>query len=331
MGSSSRRLWLLALTGLLIALAFPFIYPLATDTLQESRLPEESSLPELMARAVALFNDSLRVIESSYRPGGIEVANASIYSEEAMNVSSKLLEEAAVFLGVIEDNTLVAAATEYARLAEAASLVYSGSMEASRVYTGLSRALSYLANCMVDEALREWNDVKPGYAVVENSLVSSLNTLAELNTSNLLSEDHKKLAGDGMEVQQKALRALGEAGELLMLAEKYRDLLESLCSASGQVNFSVLPQFQNQLSQVRPEQAGNLAYEVQSAVNALRSLINNALQQTGSQAAGGASEATGMGGGGTGMDGQGQGQIGESEGRGGGGSGAGRGEPPSDD
>ncbi|MEB3859949.1 MAG: hypothetical protein LRS43_01925 [Desulfurococcales archaeon] len=315
----------LLLVAVALALIFPFIFPLVSETMQERREPGEGSPPELMAKAVSVFNMSLDVIARSFRPGGAELANATVYAEEASNISMELRRIVETFpRDLLEYNDLVLAALEYSKLAEAASPVYSSAALAPRVYSGLERSLESLAKCMVGEALDEWDKIRGDYEEVLEALRGSMDTLKEVNASRLLSDEHRNLTSAGTEAYGKALGALSEAGALLLLAEKYRSLLELLCNGSlSQLDPSDLSQALRELSGIDPSMAGSLAYETQKAQDTIEDAIRGALQRGGAQE------------GDTGMNpgsGWSVGEAAESSASGQTpGGGAGRGEPPSDD
>jgi hypothetical protein len=254
-------LWLLILLGLLA----PFIASFMPFRHAES---EEPDLAELMAKAAMYANQSLhgitRVLDllspGIDDPQGL-AASAYRVSKLLEAESHKIIESG--FSGLIRRALL-----SYSNMSMASAYALPSLDKLHIILLNLSRALSLVEECKIDEAISLYKSLQGEVSDVKQNLTTALEHSVIVDLDSLLSLDHKDIALNLTKKLREAVLVLREAERFFTIIEQYRDSINKLCGG-GNISKSEAESLAKDLMGINPRQAGPLAYNEASAARSI--------------------------------------------------------------
>lgn len=254
-------LWLLILLGLLA----PFIASFMPSRHAESKEPD---LAELMAEAATYANQSLhgitRVLDL-LSPGIDDPQGLAASAYEASKLleaeSHKIMESG--FSGLVRRALL-----SYSNMSMASAYALPSLDRLHVILLNLSRALSLVEECKIDEALSLYKSLQGEISDVKQNLTIALRHSVIVDPDSLLSLDHKDIALNLTGKLREALLVLREAEKFFTIIEQYKDSISKLCGG-GNISESKAESLAEDLARINPRRAGPLAYNEASAARSI--------------------------------------------------------------
>ena len=293
---SRKRVKQLALWLVVAALiSSPFVLSLVQR--QGSR-GEKPSPTQLMARAAMYANESLYALTDALSLSKPDAPTLQIDAQGARNVSETLVAEAADmpvtgFAGLIRR-----AMISYAELANASAPAMLAAPRLYRGFVGAEKALQALESCNVEDYLAKYGKARNELLRAESGLREALDTLADMNTSLLLSPLHEEVAQNLSIAVAKSVAAIIELENLYKIVANHSDVIKALCSGKKVGKQELLPLLRA-LAKLHPGRAGPLGYDEAEAIAKLTALAQIGGKR-GHQGSGVSNGSSGQGGGGTG-------------------------------
>ncbi|BEP16915.1 hypothetical protein PYJP_02670 [Pyrofollis japonicus] len=261
---------------------------------------EKPKPTELMAKATVLANMSLTQLSRALSLLEPNTSKTWVIASQAFSVSRDLMEAAnEVSVNKGFSAAMKKAMESYALLANESA---ESTLAVPELYEGLlktAEALGLAENCRIDEALKTYEEAKPLLTNARERLSEALGYGSSIDTSALLSLQHKEIAENLTNKVAEALSMLNEINRFFNFLAQNNDTVKKLCTGE-----KPSPQEAENLvkgiKSLRPEKAGAMGYNEAVIIEQLLSKLGS-LQQGGQEGPGASSgEQSGSQGGGHG-------------------------------
>ena len=280
MGRLKPYLAALAAAALLIA---TFLATLQPPPRTQGVPPEE--LPRMFVEAAQGLNASTARLNASMLGGG---GGDEAFAEEMRRLADRLAEaaEEGVGQGALAEK-LTVAAEAYSRLADAAADAEELASSLAEISPHASKMLKLAAACNIAGARGEAEKLRDALPRARRQARTLLDELAGVNESALLSDGHRRIYRGAYGAALKAYLMLGELDKVarLLLSNDPAALRNACVAARCGCGSAGLPGgLAQQLSQLRPGDAGVYGYEEAQVKAWLRASSGGSAGQGGSGA-----------------------------------------------
>lgn len=171
-----------------------------------------------------------------------------------------------------DENVLVIRiASNYLTVSEATISILKAYEYLNSSLNSFRRSLQFVAVCDVDKALEEFSKSRNDISSTLAELTSSISLLKNVNRT-YLAENHVVVVNTSLTTLSKIYESLYNAYKLLLLVERYKDVVKNMCRGETINDQNVLQMMMSELQNIRA--VGPLSPEIMNARNQLISLIS---------------------------------------------------------